>query len=186
MFNEISENHSDHILAIKNAYRNNSDLDLSCDKFSYRKLDKSDFENLFRVVDSLQEKLNYDHQAGSCVFIHPILKQLFSRVGYSSELVFGDVVINGSPYMGCDISTLKDQLSEGVSYEYQRVHCWLLLENGQFFDATLLRDLTNGTQAGEFYHFGEYETQGNTFSYKPILLGEEFIKKTNPQREVHL
>lgn len=186
MFEDIKDNHPNHITAIKTAYSNTIELGLSAKPLKYRKLSGNDFKKLFQVVDMLQEKLNYDHEPGSCVIVHPALKQLFSRHGYLSELVFGDVLINGEPHMNCNIDTLKEQINIGTSHEYQRVHCWLLLENGQFFDATLIRDLSDGKHAGEIYNFGHTESEGNNFNYKPILVGSEFIEKTNPQRKVYM
>ncbi|KZM38790.1 hypothetical protein OA92_08730 [Marinomonas sp. SBI22] len=180
MFSEIKINHQEHVLNIEEAYSKSKKLGLSPDFLSYRKLDKNDFNNLFSIIDRLQPVMNYDHLSGACLLVHSNLKEAFAAHGYSSELVFGDIYINGEPHMGCSINTLMEQLNEGVSNKTQKVHCWLLLESGQFFDATIFRDFTGGVYAAELYGYNKSELDGYTFEFKPMLVGNGFLEKTNP------
>ena len=179
MFDKIKIDHPVYARRMDIAFKNSFDLKLSPKPLEYRKLIQSDFDKLFEVIDRLQPKLNYDQINGACLYVHSILSEEFAKIGYSTELVFGDVIVNGTPYIECDLEILKAQLKSGISQDNQLVHCWLLLENGQFFDATLFRDLTNGKQAAELYGFGSTSIQNNRLEYVPMLAGAEFIKRTN-------
>lgn len=180
MFEQIKNEHSDHILNIECAFTVSTELGLSPLVLTYRALDENDFKKLFELVDKVLNKTRYDYISGGCLYVHSYLKLIFSEYGYNSELVFGDVIVNNIPYMECTLESLKEQLKNGKSSTYQDVHCWLLLENGQFFDATLYRDLTDGKYAAELYCFKSLNLNNNTFEYNPMLVGSKFIEKTSP------
>ncbi|EGR0469044.1 hypothetical protein FG064_18965 [Vibrio cholerae] len=186
MFKNIREKHEHHVMSLELALGESELLGLSPSIPDYRALTRQDMEALFQIIDSVQPKLNYDHMAGACLYVHSHLKEAFAQQGYKSELVFGDVLVNGQPHMGCDLGTLKDQLNTGVSDASQKVHCWLLLESGQFFDASLFRDITNGLYAAELYGYGNTGLDGFHFEYRPMLLGSAFISKTNPNPQVRI
>jgi len=186
MFKNIREKHEQHVMRLELALSQSDSLGLSSLIPNYRVLTSQDMEALFNIIDSVQPKLNYDHMSGACLYIHSHLKEAFAQHGYKSELVFGDVLVNGQPHMGCDLSMLKEQLNCGISTTSQKVHCWLLLESGLFFDASLFRDITNGVYAAELYGFGKTGLDGFSFEYQPILLGADFITKTNPNPKVRI
>ncbi len=180
MLNSIKKNHPEYAKKIEQAFHNSTELGLSPKQLKHRDIDKSDFDELFKVIDSIQPILNYDHIEGACIYVHSILCKEFAKIGYLSELVFGDVLVNGVPHIECSLDVLKKQVHDGHSTKKQLVHCWLLLESGHVFDATLFRDLTNGQQAAELYGYGSTTIQDNKFEYMPMLMGSDFIKRTNP------
>ena len=180
MFEEIQELHSEHADSLRDTFHKSNELNLSPICLNYRKLSKEDFDNIFSVVDELQPRLTYDHINGACLYVHTQLKDALAEKGYYSELIFGDVFVNDIPHIDCTTELLEKQLNDGVAYTEQKIHCWLLLENYQFFDATLFRDLTNGKYAAEIYGFGENTIDGKLFKYKAMLAGKSFIEKTNP------
>jgi hypothetical protein len=180
MFEEIQELHSDHADNLREIFHKSNKLNLCPAHLNYRKLSKQDFDNIFAVVDEMQPRLNYDHISGACLYVHTQLKDALAKKGYHSELIFGDVYVNNIAHIDCTTGLLEKQLDDGVSYTEQKIHCWLLLENYQFFDATLFRDLTNGKYAAEIYGFGENVIEGDLFKYKAMLAGKRFIEKTNP------
>ncbi|CAK2229954.1 conserved hypothetical protein [Vibrio crassostreae] len=186
MFDEIKEKHHKHVSSLELVYSNSQQLGLTPNKLAYRPLDKNDFNKLFQIVDMLQVQLNYDHLSGACLLVHSNLKQAFAAHGYASEIIFGDVIVNGVPYMECGLKELTEQLNEGIVHASQKVHSWLLLENGQFFDVTLVRDLTDGRMAAELYCFGLHKADGNILDYKPVLAGSEFVARTNPIIQAHM
>ncbi|EGQ7878071.1 hypothetical protein HYO33_16300 [Vibrio parahaemolyticus] len=186
MFNTIREKHGHHVENLEFALAESVLLGLSPSIPDYRALTSQDMEVLFQIIDSVQPKLNYDLMSGACLYVHSHLKEAFARHGYKSELVFGDVLVNGEPHMGCDLDMLKKQLSNGIATASQKVHCWLLLESGQFFDASLFRDITNGIYAAELYGFGNSRLDEFRFEYEPMLLGADFIAKTNPNPQVSI
>ncbi|WP_417698344.1 hypothetical protein [Psychromonas sp.] len=179
-FEEIEKKYPEHVLNILTAYKESEEVGLLPTHLNYKPLSKTDINRIFDVIDELQPKLKYDHIKGACLFAHLELKKALAKAGYLSELVFGDVIVNGHAHMGCSLNMLKDQLDIGISYDEQKVHCWLILENFQFFDITLLRDLSGGITAGELYGFGKLLVDGDSFQHLPMLVGQEFIIKTNP------
>ena len=184
MFDEISEKHKGYAEILENTYEQSKKAGLTPRKLKYRSLNEKDFENIFSIVDMVQATLNYDHISGGCLYVHTLLKEALSKRGYLSEVIFGDVLINNDAHMGCDLVDLKEQLNIGVDNKEQKVHCWLMLENYQFFDATLYRDFTDGVYAAEIYGYGHNELDGDSFHYKPMLAGSDFIEKTNPIHEL--
>ena len=183
MFNEITENHCEYSKKLVTTYEESKELGLNPEYFKFRPLSQKDFENIFSVIDQLQPMLNYDHISGGCLYVHNQLKNELIKHGYLSELIFGDVLINDRAYIDCSIDDLKQQLRSGIEIGKQKVHCWLMLENYQFFDATLYRDLTDGVYAAELYGYGATTLDGNLFNHEPMLAGYEFIKRTNPISE---
>ncbi|GLO60524.1 hypothetical protein MACH09_10320 [Vibrio sp. MACH09] len=186
MFEEIKEKHKKYSEQLEKAYKQSDALDLSPDILKYRHLSKQDFDKIFAIVDAVQPMLNYDHMAGACIFVHSYLKKALANYGYASELIFGDVIVNAEAHMKCNLEDLKKQLDKGISPETQKVHCWLLLENYQVFDATLFRDLSGGIYAAELYGYGYTTLDGNTFQYEPMLAGFKFVEKTNPSPSIVL
>ena len=178
MFNEIMEHHAEHRRKLVTAYDQSKDVGLAPSHLKYRPLSKNDFERIFEIIDTVQPILNYDHLSGGCLYVHTQLKEIFARHGYLSEIIFGDVIVNGNAHMGCDLAELQRQLHIGPDSSVQKVHCWLMLENYQFFDATLFRDLSDGVYAAELYGYGMTKLDGYVFHYEPILAGCDFIEKT--------
>lgn len=162
------------------AYANSNSLGLSPKMLQYRAMDEGDFRKLYQVIDAIQPQLQYDHLHGACLMVHSILKQEFAKIGYFCELVIGDVIVNGVNYIDCNLETLTAQLEKGVSNEKQNVHCWLLLPSGQMFDATIIRDLSEGKQAAEIHGMDKIPFNGNILEYVPMLIGTDFVSKTNP------
>jgi hypothetical protein len=181
MFEQLREKYQEHADRLEASYIKSNELGLSPSYLPYKEFDKSILENLYQIVDMANPLLNYDHVPGACLYAHSELKKAFALYGYHSELVFGDVLVNGVPYMDCDIADLESQLSEGITNKAQKVHCWLLLDSGLFFDATLIRDVIGGEHAGESIGFGfSLYDEGIVFEHKAMLVGEEFIRRTNP------
>ncbi|EPW0962577.1 hypothetical protein ACWC1S_004604 [Vibrio parahaemolyticus] len=187
MFEELKDKHKNHVSSLEAAYSESQKLSLSPELLEYRALDKNDFNKLFQTVDMLQAQLGYDHLAGACLLVHSNLKNAFARYGYKSEIILGDAIVNGTPYMSCNLDDLKEQLAEGIEHKGQKIHSWLLLENGQFFDATIVRDLTDGKMAAELYCFDVHsDDNGNVIEYKPLLVGSDFVERTNPVSYAHI
>ena len=186
MFEEIKEQYGQHVANLELAFHESNELGLSPSRLTYRKLTKYDMEKLFEIIDKVQPQLNYDHMSGACLYVHSHLKKVFAENGYDSELVFGDVLIDGELHIGCNLDILKEQIEEGPSNKPQNVHCWLLLESGQFFDASIFRDITNGIYAAELYGYGITRFDGITFEHKVMLMGSEFINKTNGYAQVSI
>ena len=133
---------------------------------------------MFQIVDELQAQIGYDHLSGACLLVHSNLQFKFDKHGYKSELILGDAIVNGVPYMECDLEELTNQLNEGVKHATQKIHSWLLLENGQFFDATIIRDLTDGKYAAELYCYGLHtDSAGNVIEYKPVWRGRNLLQR---------
>ncbi|MCQ8867370.1 hypothetical protein [Vibrio splendidus] len=186
MFEELKDKHAEYVSNLEKVYANSEHLSLTPKVLQYRHLDKNDFNKLFQVVDMLQAQLGYDHLSGACLLVHSNLKIAFAKHGYASEIILGDAIVNGTPYMECGLKELTEQLSDGISHKTQKVHSWLLLENGQFFDATLVRDLTDGKMAAELYCYGLHQDNGNVVEYKPYLAGSEFVIRTNLVSSAHI
>ncbi|ENU5815647.1 hypothetical protein ACE34P_003247 [Vibrio fluvialis] len=180
MFEEIAKKNLKFQRELVEAYDNSIDLNLSPDPPIYRELAKSDLDKILSVVDQAQASINYDHVQGACLFAHHTLKRALQKHGYNSEIIVGDVLIDDKPYMSCKLEDLQEQLVVGKVGGYQKVHCWLLLENYFCFDVSLCRDFTNGVYAAEIWGVGTAGLiGGHNVCYKPILMGETFIERTN-------
>lgn len=153
----------------------------------YRECTSNEIEAIYQVVDSFRNVIDYDQGKGTCILVHINVFNMLREKGVSCELVFGNVIINGKPYWDIQPEDLIDQINEGVGTGAQNVHCWILLENHNLLDCTIAREVYSNGIAGELISTGDWsDGQGNSFQHVPMLVGSEFINRTNPIDEVSM
>ena len=110
-----------------------------------------------------------------CIPFHRMICKLLRSCGIESEIVYGDLQIDGSPHWNVTVKELKRQLKAGISDKEQRIHCWLVLPDHSFADFTIRNDLW--LQPEVLQTQGVLFEEGHTYRYIPLLMGASFIEK---------
>lgn len=127
--------------------------------------------------------------AGKCIQVNHWLAELLADFGVKSVLTIGSMHLeNGITYMGQDYKMLQEELSSPQLDKGLRVHVWLTLEDGSIVD--WVGPAWYDQIAGRNYPVEECMdvlSQGifgdSPYSYKPYLVGHEYLKKVGAIRQ---
>lgn len=177
MFRKIRSFAPEHVDLLEIAYENSSQLGISAEKIPFRKLNEEDMSKVHDAIDYVFSVVGEGY--GKCFVIHPTLKKVLERMGYKSEVVIGEIKVNGDPFIECDFEYIKEQWEAGYQEGALHVHCWLLLENGAYLDVTAYKDIFRTYGGYDLIGTNKILHQGILFEYTPIVLGFDFIQRTS-------
>ena len=109
--------------------------------------------------------------------------KLLQHFGIKSEIVIGEVNINGTDEYDTNLESLKNELLKGASQDTIPIHLWVQVADNYIIDATMSAKLKK-------YYIKDYPfpsiVHGSAnelynklrLQYKPMLVGAKFIEKT--------
>ncbi|WP_111858708.1 hypothetical protein [Acinetobacter sp. CFCC 10889] len=154
----------------------------------YPKISNKKLENLQNIIYQkilpiLWQSVGDKYKGTSCIDLSINLFIWLQALGYESDIVYGEVEINGVNEFDVSIEELFYEYNNRVAEGIQNIHAWVTIGDDIIIDMALPDRIL------KFYgvldlppifinRAGEMSRQFRS-KYKPMLVGTDFIAKTN-------
>lgn len=141
------------------------------------------------VRDALGEVDFSDVNAQCLAFHHRLVPVVSQWLGCEVFYTMGWVDFGaGGSLFQCDEASLAETLRKGQDGNTANIHAWLTLPSMEILDATLSTTLARSNNSAEmlFRAITRHADELNGLTYKPMIVGDDFLRRTGMLRQVLL
>ncbi|ONG37350.1 hypothetical protein BKE30_14550 [Alkanindiges hydrocarboniclasticus] len=141
-----------------------------------------------QLINYLAPQFNYPYWGTSCLQLATAIFAYLNAIDLPADIVFGEVTIHGTDEYDVTLENLIHEYTHGIQEGEQAIHAWVTVGDDIIIDAAMPDRLH------KYYHFplpslpeilvGRAYELAHYFKcqYKPMLVGADFITRTNLNR----